>query len=515
MRKGNEFETDPALPGKHVALWIDDTPATGYPPLNGNLTGIDVAVIGGGITGLTTAALLHEAGFSVALFEANRIAMGVTGHTTAKITSQHGLLYDYLTAQFSKELAAVYAEANQSAIARLDSLVSTRNIDCDFIRKDAYTYAASEKDIFELAAEVKAAEAVGLPVSFVERTSLPFETRGAIRFGEQAQFHPRKYLLALSRQLAASGCQIFENMRVMNIQEGAPCEIITRRGSVKAKYVVVASYFPIKDPGFYFARMYPSRSYVLAARLNEPVPDGMFYSAAEPHYSIRSQVSEHGGELAVFSGLSHKTGHGGSTMEFYKKLEEWVRTNFDVKSIEYCWSTQDNITMDRVAYIGRLGPGYEKVFVATGFGQWGMTQSMVAASIITDTILDRPNDWAELYDPNRLKRVSSTKLITQNVHAVQHLVLSRIFSPDSFDPKELKPREGGIVRHKLGQVAVAKDRKGALHTVSPTCIHMGCINSWNDAEESWDCPCHGSRYAADGTVLQGPAQEDLEKKSIE
>lgn len=511
----DKIGADKALPGRHVALWIDTTPETDYPPL-GEMPGtIDVAVVGGGITGLTTAALLREEGLSVAVFEAKRIAEGVTGHTTAKITSQHGLFYDYLTNQFGKELAGLYAHANQSAIEKLEALISKRQIECDLVKKSAYTYAASEKDIFEVASEVKAAESLGLPVSFAERTTLPFETKGAVCFQNQAQFHPRKYLLGLAGQLVSEGCRIFENTRVVDVKEGNPCELVTQKGTVKAKHVVIATYFPFKDPGFYFARMYPSRSYAMAARLNGPIPDGMFYSSSEPHYSVRSQPAEGGGELAVYSGLSHKTGHGGSTIQFYHKLEDWIRTGFDVASIDYCWSTQDNVTIDQVAYIGRLGPGYEKVFVATGFNQWGMTQSMVAANIFTDAILERKNPSADVYDPNRLKRVSSTKLITQNVHAVQHLVLSRIFSPDSFDPKELGPGEGGIIRHNLGQVAVAKDKAGNIHSVSPTCVHMGCILSWNDGEESWDCPCHGSRFAVDGEVLQGPAQENLPKKSIE
>ncbi len=515
MRNDTESANRYVLPGKHVAFWIDTTGPSSYPEA-GDFPGVvDAVVIGGGITGLTVAALLQEEGLSVALCEARRIAMGVTGHTTAKITSMHGLFYDYLTTKFGRELAGLYAEANQAAIGNIEALVTRREISCDFSRRPAYTYAMTDKDVSDVVAEAKAAEALGLPAAFVDRTALPFETMGAVVFERQAQFHPRKYLLALAGQLVSEGCMIFENTRALDIEEGNPCRVTTKGGIIRAKNVVIASYFPMKDPGFYFARMYPSRSYAMAVSLAGKIPDGMFYSACEPHWSLRSQPAQGGGELAVISGLSHKTGHGGNTFEYYRQLEEWVRGSFNVKSVEYCWSTQDNVTVDGVAYIGRLGPGYGKVFVATGYGQWGMTQSMAAAVIIRDAILGRRNSWAEIYDPNRLKRVRSTKLITENVHAVQHLVLSRLFSPDSFDPQQLQPGEGGIIRRKMGQVAVARDSTGMLNTVSPTCVHMGCINSWNPAEESWDCPCHGSRYAADGSVLQGPAQKDLEKKPLD
>lgn len=513
-KKGNGRSAGGFLPGKHVPLWIDTTPGTDYPPLAGSFGPVDVAVLGGGITGITTAALLRDAGLSVAVIEAGRIVSGVTGHTTAKITSQHGLIYKDLLSRFGEDLARLYGDANEAGKEQYAALIARRGIDCDFTRKSAYTYAETSEDLERVAAEVNAAKRLGLPASFIENPPLPFSTRGAVQFINQAQLHPRKYLLALADQLVSEGCHIFEKTRALEIKEGNICEVLTDRGPVKAMKVVVATHFPISDPAFYFARMYPKRSYVLGAFLDGPAPDGMFYSTTTPFHSIRTHLVG-GRELVLIGGQNHKTGHGGSTIEMYRKLEKFARENLRSQSIEYHWSTQDNVTIDSVPYIGRLGPNYSQVFVATGFGGWGMAHGMVAALLLTDLILDRPNAWAELYDPNRLKRVGSTKLITENVHAVQHLVFSRVFSPDSFRIEELEPRDGGIIRHKLGQVAVAKDSDGTVHTLSPSCTHMGCILSWNDAEESWDCPCHGSRFTAGGEVLHGPAQKPLEKKTLD
>jgi glycine/D-amino acid oxidase-like deaminating enzyme/nitrite reductase/ring-hydroxylating ferredoxin subunit len=501
------------LPGRPVSLWIATTPDTDYPQLPENLT-VDVAVLGGGITGLATAYHLKQAGASVAVLEAGQIVKSVTGNTTAKITSLHSLVYDHLISQFDEEQARAYADAQEAAKERIASLVTELNIDCDFRRTSAYTYTLLDDEVSQIENEVRAAEKLGLPVSFVERTELPFAVKAAVKFDNQAQFHPRKYLLALAELIPGNGSFIFEETRAFDIEEGEPCTIKTSRGTIKAKSVVLATHFPYQDPNIYFAAMHPMRSYVLGCRLNGPVPQGMYVSVGTPHNSIRSNPYE-GGEIVMLGGEHHKTGQGGDTSDHYLHLEEWARANFDVQAVEFRWSTQDNNTVDKVPYIGRLSAGSKHLYVATGFGGWGMTNSHVAAMLLSDLILGRKNDWKDVFDPSRFKPVTSAgDFISENMNVAAEFMADRVSTPELDDLEKIPTGGGEVVKWKGERVALYKDEAGNLHACSATCTHMGCIVHWNSAEKSWDCPCHGSRFNYDGKVIQGPANKDLEAKEL-
>ncbi len=514
MSQGQHVEkaADRELPGKHEPIWIDTTPETRYSSLAGNLT-VDAVIVGGGLVGINTAALLQDAGLSVAVVDACRIVTGVTGHTTAKITSLHGLIYKHLIDSFGKDGAYAYGEANQAAIAMYERIIKERGLSCDFMRTSAYTYTTEDKDLDQVVEEVKAAQMLGLPAEYVTATPLPYPVKGAVKFSGQAHFHPRKYLLELAGQLERKGAYFFEKSRALDLKRGNPLEVVTDKGPIRGKHVVVATHFPFHDPAFFFARMYPKRSYVLGVRLNGKAPEGLFYSASEPYHSVRSHPAGLE-DMVLVGGRNHKTGHGGDTVERYRQVEKFARENFDVKSIEYHWSTQDYVSSDRAPYIGKL-PNWDGVYVATAFAGWGMTHGMVAAAIITDAVLGRSNPWSSLYDPSRMKLTGTSKLITENVDAVKHLVIGHTFAADRFKAEDLKRGEGGIVDSADGKAAVARDAKGTLHSLSPTCTHMGCIVNWNNAEESWDCPCHGSRFSADGEVIHGPAQSNLEKKPVD
>lgn len=509
--QGSPGKTSRDLPGKHMPLWIDTTPETSFPKLHGDIQ-VDTVIVGGGLCGINTACFLQEAGLSVALLDAHRIVTGVTGHTTAKITSLHGLIYSYLIKSFGEEGARAYGDANQSAIEKYLDIINRRSISCDFHRTSAYTYTTSDKDLKEIEKEVQATERLGLPAAYMESTPLPYPVKGAVLFSSQAHFHPRKYLLDLVTQLTNSGVQVYEKTRALELRQGDTHEIVTDSGSVRAKHVVICTHFPFYDPALFMARMYPKRSYVLAVRLNSQSLEGMFYSTTDPYHSVRSHPAGFE-DMVLIGGQNHKTGHGGSTINRYREVEKFARDNFDVKSIEYRWSTQDYVTSDRVPYIGKL-PGSERVYAATGFGGWGMTHSMVAAIIISDGILDRPNPWASLYDPSRKKMAGTMEFITENVDVAKRFVMDRVFAPKSFNVDQLGKGESGVVDREGGKISVAKDSEGDIHTVSAVCTHMGCIVSWNDGEESWDCPCHGSRFSADGEVVHGPALKDLERKSL-
>ncbi len=501
--------TNDALPGRPISFWLDTTPRTKFPPLPDNVS-VDVAVVGGGLAGLTAATLLKEAGQTVAVLEMGHIAQGVTGYTTAKITSLHTLIYDYLIRHFGEEKARAYADANQAAIEQIAALVTRRNIACDFTRTEAYTYAEIEDDVNPLEAEVKAAARLGLPAALTYETPLPFPVAAAVRFDGQARFHPRKYLLALAQDLPGEGSHIFEGTRVLDIVEDEPCRITTDKGTVTARDVVIASHFPFGDKALYAARLSPHRSYVVGVRLDGPVPPGMFISSGESPHTIRSHPWE-AGELVMVGGEGHKTGQGGDTVARYQRLEAWARERFPVRSVEYRWSTQDNRTIDRVPYVGRANPTTKHLYVATGFGGWGMTGSTVAGMLLRDRILSRENPWADLYDPNRLTLEGVPQFVKENVNIATHFIGDRLARGESPD---LAPGEGAVVETEQGKTAMYRAEDGTtVHTFSPVCTHMGCIVDWNPAEKSWDCPCHGSRFAADGKLIHGPAVKDLEPKS--
>jgi glycine/D-amino acid oxidase-like deaminating enzyme/nitrite reductase/ring-hydroxylating ferredoxin subunit len=497
------------------SLWIETGPRQpGFPRLDGDVHA-DVAVVGGGIVGITTALLLREAGASVVLLEADKLARGVTGHTTAKVSSQHGMIYAQLTRSFGADAARTYAEVNEHALEWIAARVARDGIDCDWRRRPSYAYVTSASKRSQVQDETRAATDAGLPASLVHEAPLPFPIEAAVRFDDQAEFHVRKYLLALVGELAGDdGCQIFEHTRAVQVDTDERCAVRTPGGDVSADGVVVATHYPFLDRALAFARVHPQRSYAIACRIDGAPPEGMFISADSPTRSIRG-VPLDGEELLLVGGEGHKTGTGGDTEERYRRMEDFAREHWNVHSVAYRWSAQDNSTVDGVPYVGRLTPRADRVFMATGFAKWGMTGGTAAAHLLTDLLLERPNTAAGLFDPNRLKlRASVTSLVKENAQVGLRFVGDRVTKRGGRPIEDLRPGEGDIVRLDGDVVAGYRDDDGTLAAVSPTCTHLGCRVNWNSAERSWDCPCHGSRFAPTGEVLQGPAVHRLERKPI-
>ena len=338
---------------KHLSFWIDTTPHTNYPAMTGNAS-VDVAVLGGGITGLTAAIFLKRLGKTVAVIEARRIAEGVTGHTTAKATSQHKLIYDTLIKGHGEKKARLYAEANEAAIDRIEAFVNEKSIDCDFRRLPAYVYTEDEDVLGKLEAEVEAAQRVGLPASFVREAPLPFPIKGAVRFENQAQFHIRKYLLPLAEEIPGEGSHIFENTRALDVKEGVQCRVETDRGNVIAKDVIVATHIPFTFKGQFWGKATPQREYGIAARIGPtPALEGMFISAESPTRSVRT-ASRDGETVLLVVGEAHKTGEEPDTERRYRNLEEWARERFGVTEFDNRWSSQDYSSIDGLPYVGRL-----------------------------------------------------------------------------------------------------------------------------------------------------------------
>jgi glycine/D-amino acid oxidase-like deaminating enzyme/nitrite reductase/ring-hydroxylating ferredoxin subunit len=494
---------------KHLSFWIDTAPRTDYPAMLGDVSA-DVAILGGGITGLTAAILLKRLGKTVAVIEARRIAEGVTGHTTAKVTSQHELIYDTLLKEHGQEKTRLYADANEAAIARIEEFVNEKNIDCDFRHLPAYVYTESEDYLGQLEAEVEAAQRVGLPASFVRDVPLPFAVKGAVRFDNQAQFHVRKYLLPLAEEIPGDGSHLFENTRALDVEEGEPCEVETDRGVLRAKDVIVATHIPFTVKGEFWSKSYPQREYGIAARIGQTVAsEGTSINAESPTRSVRT-ASWYGQTALIVVGETHKTGEEPDTEQRYRNLEEWAQERFGVTHFINRWSAQDYYAFDVLPYVGKIGVGSEHVYVATAFRAWGMTNGTAAAMLLADLIAGRENEWAELYDSTRTSPLASTSLYKEGGSQAMHLVKDRF--EDEGGITDIAPGEGRIVGRPGDQSAVYRDPQGEVHAVSARCTHLGCIVSWNPAETSWDCPCHGSRFSVDGEVLQGPAVRDLEKK---
>lgn len=495
-----------ARPSRNPSLWLATSESTDYPPLTADVN-VDVAVVGGGITGLTTAYLLGAEGRSVAVVEADRIVEGVTGYTTAKLTSLHTLIYDKLTTDAGEDTARLYAQANQAAIERVADIVEARGIDCSFTRAPAYTYTVDPDEAEQIEAEVVAAQAAGLPAHLVRDTPLPFAVAAAIRVDGQAWFHPRRYLLALAEAIEAYGGRIFERTRALDVETDGPCHVRTEGGTVTARDVVVASHFPFYDKAFYFARLSPWFSYLTAMRLDGPAPEGMFIDTESQH-TLRRHVDDDR-ELLLVGGQGHRTGRGGDTTECYRRIEDWARERFPVKEVLHRWATQDYGTPDDIPYIGPLTPSAEHVYVATGFKGWGMTSGTLAGMILTDAIMDRDNPWAETFDPNRMDLDSLGSLAKQNVATARELVSGHLRSTEE---DALPPGEAAVVDGPDGKEAHFHAPDGTHYRVSAICPHMKCVLSWNPAETTWDCSCHGSRFGVDGRVIHGPSLEDLEWK---
>jgi glycine/D-amino acid oxidase-like deaminating enzyme/nitrite reductase/ring-hydroxylating ferredoxin subunit len=490
-----------------TSYWLESAPRPEYGALERD-TACEMLVIGAGIVGLTTALLLRRAGHDVVLLEARRVGSGATGYTTAKLSSLHGLVYADLEQHFGEGVAGAYGRANQLGIERAAAFIDELEIDCDFRRKPNFTYAASERGREAIEKEAEVAARLGLPASLVEGVEeLPFEAGPAVRFEEQAEFHPVKYLSALAQAASDAGCAIHEQSRVVAVSERAPYTARTESGAeVAAERIVVATHLPILDRGLYFARTHPVRSYVLLAELDGQVPQGMYLSDESSPHSLRA-VPVAGAERLMVGGESHKAGQADTTAR-YEALERWARERFPVASISHRWATQDNVPADGLPFVGPLWPFTDAILTVTGLKKWGLAMGSAAAEMICDRIAGRDNELAAPFRPTRLHPLAAAPdLVKENANAGFHLIADRISK--RADEKDLRPGEGAVVGAGLGQRAVYRDEDGELRALSARCTHLGCIVSFNSAERTWDCPCHGSRFGIDGAVLEGPAVRPL------
>jgi glycine/D-amino acid oxidase-like deaminating enzyme/nitrite reductase/ring-hydroxylating ferredoxin subunit len=501
------------MPGTHESWWIASTPETAFPPADPSRTG--VAVLGGGIAGLTTAYLLAREGRAVTVVEADRIAAGVSGYTTAKVSIQHNLVYADIADRHGEEAAKLYAESQSAALSWLRETVQSQSIDCELEERTSLVYTETDDDVDQVSAEVDAARAAGLDMRLVEESTLPWSIRAGAELGGQLQFHPRKYLLALAEGIVAAGGRIVEQTRALDVRDDddGPT-VVTDRGELSCEDVVVATHYPFLDRGLLFARLAPYRDVVVAVAIDEDRDPGIVAISTGSEdggtHSVRTAPYQNGQRLLIVTGGQYKAGTREDIETVYDELAAWTLDRFPGSEVAFRWSTQDTSSVDRLPMIGLLPHGGDHVWVATGFSAWGMSSGTLSGLILCDLVQGRRNPYAELYDPRRsTPRASASKLVKENVGVARELV-GGMFRPDLTGMEELGAGEAGVFLTRHGRTAAYRDDNGALHAVSARCTHLGCTVRWNDAERSWDCPCHGSRFDHTGKVLHGPAVDPLE-----
>lgn len=453
----------------------------------------DVAVIGAGLAGLLTAYLLREKGILAVVIEGGTTAGGVTHNTTAKITSQHDLIYRKLISDFGQEKAGRYAQANQKAIKKFEDIITRDHIDCNFEHASAYAYTLEDPESIQN--EVVAAQSLGIPADFTTDVKLPFIVKGAEVFPDQAQFHPLKFIRALSE-----GLDIYEHTWARSIEKN---EIKTDQGKITADSIVVATHYPfINVPGYYFMKVHQERSYVLALE-NAMQVGGMYKGVDQDGYSFRNY-----GSILLLGGGGHRTGEnkeGGK----YGQLRQAAKNWFPQAAEKTFWSAQDCMTVDNVPYIGQYSIATPNMYVATGFKKWGMTGSMVSAMILSDMISGQKNEYADVFSPQRMDIGASAKTFLHNTAEAVSGLASEIFEIPGEKLGGIKNGEGGIVEYEGHKAGVYKTQSGETHIVSTRCTHLGCQLEWNPDEKSWDCPCHGSRFDYRGDVLNNPAMKGI------
>ena len=496
------------------SLWRAMRQLGGFAPLPGPLE-VDVAVVGGGITGVTAALILCRAGKRVALLEGGTIASGETGNTTSHLTEAIDARYQTLIKDFGEDNARLVAQSNRDAIDWIEATVREAGMDCGFARVPGYLYTERPRDLKGLANELDAARRAGGQVQWTDTVPLPFRTEGAVRWENQAQFHATAYLDGLLKEAISHGLQVFEHTRVVGVHEDAPCRVETDRGTVRAADVFVAANVPVNNRVLLHTKIAAYCSYAIAAEVPAGFASGLFWDTDDPYHYIRTHTIGATAYLIV-GGEDHKTGDETDTNTCFERLIAYTATRFGGLSPSFRWSGQIIEPVDGLPYIGRNAVA-QRVYVATGYGGNGMTFGTLAGMIVADAILGHANPYASLYEATRVKPlVAAIEYVKENAGFAARLLTDRLTSLNAEDRavQSLTPGEGGIFDSDEGKVAVCRDRNGVVHACSAVCTHLGCDVRWNSGEQSWHCPCHGSRFSPDGSVINGPAVSDLRKVPV-
>ena len=470
---------------------------------------VSVCIIGGGLTGLQTAYNLSDK-LDVVILEKDRICGSTSGKTTGKITSQHGVFYDYLINSQSKEFAKMYLEANEKAIQNIKDIVEKEEIECDLEEESSYVFTKQETKLDMIKNEQKAVDKLQKEKSdYVKEIELPTEISGAIEFKNQAQFHPLKYAYGLAKAIIKNDGKIYENTKVTDIKrENEKYVVYANKNKVIADYVVLATRYPIMNvPGYYFLKMYQSTSYAMVFDAKKKLFDGMYISYETPNVSFRT-IRDGDRELLLAVGYDYKTGTE-ELRDGYQRLEVIVRKMYPDAEVLYKWTAEDCISLDKIPYIGQYSSIMKNLYIATGFNKWGVTSSNVAANIITDKILQKENKYEEIFKSTRIEPIKNRQEMRDMLKEANKSILLSRFKIPKEELDNIKIGEGKIIKIDNTKVGVYKSKTGEIYKVKPICTHLGCELYFNNIEKIWECPCHGSKFTYDGKSIEVPSNKDL------
>jgi glycine/D-amino acid oxidase-like deaminating enzyme/nitrite reductase/ring-hydroxylating ferredoxin subunit len=477
----------------------------------------EITIIGGGITGLTTALLLARAGRKVVVVEARNIGDCDTGYTSGNLYAMVSPYYRTLLDKFDAEILTKIASERLRAIEFIREISQEYGIECEYQSQPWCYYTENDDDVNKIRQEVAAGQKVGLQTKFIENVPLPFSTmvKAGCMLENQARFNAQQYVSGLAQVLAQEpNCTIFEHSRVIEWNDKGTCTVKTESGGeITSEKIVMATHTPI---GVYFLHtlVAPYRSYVVAARLHSNnYPRGAYWDTSTPYHHSASTHSGKEGDLLLIVGAGHKVGQKENMLESYLELEKYANARYDIQKFEYRWSAQHYRPSDGLPYIGLMENS--NTYVATGYHADGLVYGTVASRMLADAITGKKHQLSDILSPNRHNPVAAAKdFLKENIDAAVHAVKDYFSAKDAESINEIKPGEGKIVEVNGSESAVYRDDSGELHILDRKCTHMGCVVHWNNAERSWDCQCHGSRFSCTGDVLEGPAVKPLERKAV-
>lgn len=494
-------------------IWLESNPSPALPSLRENTTA-DVCIVGAGIAGISTAYRLADAGLRVVVVDAGDLGRRQTGATTAHLANAIDDRYVEIERLHGEDGARLAADSHTAAIDYIEQTVRTEQIHCEFERLDGFLFAGDSASHELLDQELAAARRAGVPVESVQRAPLTgFESGRCLRFENQAQFHPLQYIAALADGISRRRGRIYTSTRAKHIEGGADARVTTENGpEIRAKAVVVATNSPINDLVAIHTKQAPYVSYSIGCRVPvRSLRPALFWDTLDPYHYVRIKRGDGDSskyDTLIVGGEDHKAGQMNDGPVRFRRLEQWARRRFPIDSVTHHWSGQVMETIDGLAFIGRNPGDHDNVFVATGDSGMGMTHGTIAGLLISDLILDRPNPWMELYNPSRKKVAAIGKFAAENLNVAAEYT-SWLSGGDVNAEGEIPRNSGAIVRYGTSKLAVYRDENGAFTRLSAVCPHLKCIVAWNGVEQTWDCPCHGSRFAATGEVLDGPAYGGL------
>jgi len=497
----------------HNSIWNDVPFKPRFPQLTEDIS-VDVAIIGGGITGITAAYLLAKAGKKVAVLEAHHVGGGTTGFSTGNLYAIVDEQINKIKSKHNLETAKAVLHSRTEAMILIKNLVKLYQLDCDLNTVSWYLFSEDSKNVKSVENEFGALSDAGFQASLLDSIPLGIPIKKAVKIDDQGQINPRQYILELSENIASDNCRIFENTKVIEYEEKEVCTLKTNKATIKAQQIIIATHTP-KGILAVQTKLFPYREYAIAARIDTELPKGIFWEVvSNHHYSIRSYSYQKRNYILVL-GEPHKVGQLENNEECFVKLEAFLRTRFKVSNIEFKWGAQHYKSADGLPFIGSDKKD-SRIFYATGFSTDGLVYGTLSAMILTDLLTGRENSYHKYFYASRTNILASAKdFITENINVLGQYLKDIPGNVDAKHFDEVLSGQGKIIEIDKEKYAVHRDDKNLLHVVSAVCTHMECIVKWNKAERSWDCPCHGSRFTIEGEVIEGPAIADLKKRKFD